>query len=210
MILKNKNGAKAFVVFVLILFLKLNLQSQSMHLPPPGTKMISKTWFMDKEPISYESYYEFLYYLNANDQTELYSLMLPADSLIKQKGEYLWRNPATGQLPISGLSIAQMKHYCQWRSEVVNLLKFNPDRRQCNSEYWNKMDKADQNGHFKVLYRIPYEYELSKKERKQSKKYSLAEFSIPSRDTIDLVNDVNAPKNACFRCIATYEPIPGQ
>lgn len=133
------------------------------HIPafpaPPGTKETGPNQFLDKQLITYTDYYEFLFYIKEQD-LDLYRQMIPADTLAMYKGHQLWNNESFRDYPVLGLQEQQRMKYCAWRSEAVNFMLCNPDRRCSNFAYWKKFDDLDPDKKYKVVYTLPTKADL--------------------------------------------------
>lgn len=113
--------------------------------PPPGTKAIHDSIYMDIKMVSVADYEEFYFsLLNGNMQHDADLVKCIPDSSIFFKGiPYLSSNAYKSGYPILNLTHYQMNKYCQWRSWAVNLWKNNPGERKCKGEYWDACDRVD-------------------------------------------------------------------
>jgi hypothetical protein len=166
--------------------------------PPPGTKKVSDNLFVDKNPIRYIDYYEFLFYLQQQEPAVL-PQMLPVDTTCTYGPDTLWHNTQYDEFPILGLNTEQMQRYCAWRSDRVNQLIMEPHLRCTNFKFWHRFDVLDPDKKYRVVYSLPSTADLSRA-RVKTNPYSLHEY------TLDGVWKGKAGQSSLvvFRCKAEY------
>jgi hypothetical protein len=138
-----------------------------------------------------------------NRDTTLYFQMIPSDTLVTYKGEILWNRKKFLDYPIVGLKDDQIQQYCKWRSDAVNFMIFNPDRRCGNFDYWNRFDAVDPGKEYEVVYSLPAREEIVNAKLKKEK-YHPDEFAsdgiVPGADG----NKWSDKTLKAFRCKAMY------
>ncbi len=192
-----------FLIFGFLFF----VESAPDFPPPPGTLKVAENLFLDKEPITYLAYLEYISYIKRTNPDEAERL-IPANLSITYKNEILWNNPNYIDFPIVGLSEAQMQSYCKWRSKVVN--QAIQDQKSSGSEesYWSQFSKVDPSGEYSVVYTIPTAQDVDKFNTNES----TAEFNEYLADgsmiekRIDSGN-FNKEDVYIFRCIAEYKRV---
>lgn len=141
-------------LFLLLFFIPGFFTSTPNFPPPPGTSPIADNMYLDKRPVTYLDYYEFIHHVKMNDPSKIDELV-PEDTGITYQNEILWNNRKFEDLPVVGLSLSQIQTYCKWRSEMVNINIEDTKLRSTDDKYWKKFDKLDPEKKFTVVYSLP-------------------------------------------------------
>ena len=187
--------------YILILLL---FQIPKDLIPPPGTVRLSENRFIDKQLVTYEGYYEYLDWLQRNQEEETYIKMLPKDTTILYKNQRLWKNKKYATAPIAGLEKDQMLAYCQWRSWAVNYMVSDSSHRTCNFEYWQQFDAVDPLHTLKITYQLPEKADLDKYPAPKEL-FWLNETTTQESYPRTVSKKISRPELLVFRCVAVYE-----
>jgi hypothetical protein len=192
------------LVYFLLNFIWNSHQHPIKMPPPPGTRMINDSLYLDKELLSVESYNEFLYFIKL-EKGFLginYKRCLP-DSNIQFKGTcYLTSKKYKPSYPILNLNEYQINSYCKWRSWAVNLYKDNPEKR-CTPEYWNTLDLADPLHTLMVEYYLPDSVMINRYE--SSKQINIPEMNrLNNTSTLKFTQKHFGIEVIGIRCAARY------
>lgn len=191
---------------LLILIWLCNFSIAQPNFPaPPGTIKFSSNLFIDKRPVTYSDYNEFIYFTKIN-KPDLVISLIPKDTLITYNNELLWNNPKFNAFPVVGLSIDQILLYCEWRSDMVNKLIAKPELRCSDLKYWKIFDALDPERIYKVNYSIPSmrgDQEYCRYLRKQKLDEVLMD-GICSTKRRNKVKAFNKNNLFGFRCVAEY------
>lgn len=189
----------------LLLFSVLTLVVSTPNFPPPpGTSRIADNMYLDKKPVTYLDYYEFIHHVKMNDPSMIAELA-PEDTGITYQNEILWNNRKFEDLPVVGLSLSQVQSYCKWRSEMVNKNIGDAKLRCTDDKYWKKFDKLDPGKKYTVVYSLPSDYDV-KKYHKQFKDQQLNELLSDGLMEVDSKSksDYNKKNLYTFRCMAEF------
>jgi len=193
--------------FILLLFGLLLFSNAKPDFPaPPGTVKVGHNLFVDKNPVTYLGYYEFLSHIKKSE-SYLINEMIPEDTTLTYKNEILWNNPKFNDFPIFGLNERQIISYCQWRSSAVNTLIKDAKLRCGNPKYWVQFDTLDPNKQYSVVYSLPSAEEV----KRYYKKVKRQRFDETSSDGIQDVEKRSKAKHLnrdnlyTFRCVAVYK-----
>lgn len=175
--------------------------------PPPGTIKVAANVYLDKEPITYLAYQEYISYIQRTE-ADLAMELIPEDTTLTYKNEVLWNNPHYIDFPILGLSEEQMKSYCQWRSKVVNqLIDARKSDKKADS-YWTEFVTLDPSNEYSVEYSIPSaeDFEKYKSDISQS---DINEYLTDGKMIYKKsdAGDLSDEDVYMFRCIAAYKKV---
>lgn len=168
--------------------------------PPPGTARIAENLFVDIHLIHQEDYREFLYALRDSPE---YAQMLPADTLLTYSGNQIWNNKEYSLFPVTGLTHAQILHYCNWRSGAVNSIKNGRKNSNCSARYRKKMERYDADQSLTVVYSLPTKDELERAHI-ESEKLWLDEVTSDGIVQRNVSAKLNRNDMTAFRCVARY------
>ncbi len=191
--------------FLLLINLLTLLVSTPNFPPPPGTARIADNMYLDKRPVTYLDYYEFVHHMKINDPGVIDELV-PEDTGITYQKDILWNNRKYEDFPVLGLSPSQIQSYCKWRSELVNQNIENMQLRCSDDKYWKKFDKLDPEKKFTVVYSLPTGIEVQN-HRKHFKDQQFDELLADGMMEVDqgLKMDFNRSNLYVFRCMAKFD-----
>lgn len=130
--------------------------------------------------------------------------MIPIDTMLTFDGTQLWNNLKYDDYPVIGVNKAQMIAYCQWRSNVVNLMAFDKANRTCNFSYWARFDKIDASQNLRIKYTLTNNADIQDAPVKREK-YWLHEMTTEGSYVRPLSTKISNTAFQVFRCVATYE-----
>jgi hypothetical protein len=190
-----------FLLFISIIAL---LTSTPNFPPPPGTSRIADNMYLDKRPVTYLDYYEFVHHVKINDP-DLIDELAPEDTGITYQNDILWNNRNYEDFPIVGLSPVQIQSYCKWRSDMVNKNIEDTKLRCSDDKYWKKFDKIDPGKKFTVVYSLPSGIEVQKhhKHFKNQQFDELLSDGMMEQESKN-ISGYNKDNLYTFRCMAEF------
>ncbi|MEQ9466477.1 MAG: SUMF1/EgtB/PvdO family nonheme iron enzyme [Ekhidna sp.] len=122
----------------LLLFLSSSILAQ---INPPGGLKLTDSLFLDKTEVANIHWLEYEYYVKSDSSETFYNSILPAQVVTENYRPDYFRHPAYRYHPVVGITYAQAREYCKWRTKMVN----------------TKLSK--ENASYRVKYRLPSEHE---------------------------------------------------
>lgn len=190
-----------------ILGIFLLIASSCIAINPPGTKKVKidkETIYIDKKEITYQDWREYVFSLeNAfGRNSDEVKAALPQGFNLETSIKDLFIKE-TSEKPLTGITFEQAVNYCEWRTNVVNII--NEETGRANVKY--SLPTEEQ---YSKLIKIFGAYEiLSEKNRTerlsglQSSVYELTAEKSVLKNNGTFSKDENIPNNKCgFRCVA--------
>jgi len=114
---------------------------------PPNTVWLQDSFFVDKTEIANLHWLEYLHYLKQGVSKNLitqnfYNDQVPDSSICQTERGNLVTHPAYRYQPVVGVSYAQARNFCKWRSAVV-------------TELYNQENPAPEGTHWQFTFRLP-------------------------------------------------------
>lgn len=191
-----------------ILGILLLVASSCLAINPPGTKRVKidkSTIYIDKREITYQDWREYIFSLESDygRNSDEVKDALPQDFTLENSIKDLFQKE-TADKPVTGITFEQAIKYCEWRTNVVNVI--NEETGRPNVKYTLPTEE-----HYTKLIKVFGSYEiLSEKNRTerlsglQSGVYELTADSSVLRNNGTFSREENIPSNKIgFRCVAT-------
>ena len=130
----------------------------------PGLTAITMELYRDQNPISNVDWMEYLYWLEQiyGKESAEYRAALPDEQIIRQQlpdsiAQHYSKHPAYKEFPVLGISPAQARAYCEWRTDriaewmLVHLGRLKSDSNQTPENYFS-VKKDGMPADLKTLY----------------------------------------------------------
>lgn len=184
-----KQRAKLIAVLIMTLVL---FSAKKGNECPPGTVKFNETIFIDKCEVSNVSWKEYVYWNKAKYgiSSDVYKSSLPDTTIwsldknsTKTMDANYYQHPAYSEYPVVGISYAQAKKFCKWRSDRVNEMLYNKGSNSNANPLESKKDIPEI-----YKYRLPTESEweavasldFSKKTQKKILKQKTKVYNLDS------------------------------